>query len=76
MIAKHCWVLTSLRMHKQHGHKEDTAAVLCDVSGYAEVCLPSSCLETGCIIRCVYYLATAVSVAQTFLHGANMPQYA
>jgi hypothetical protein len=46
----------------------------------AEVCLPSRCLEAGCITplfhcRCVYYLETAVSVSQPFLHGANTPQY-
>jgi hypothetical protein len=27
------------------------------------------------IVACVYYLATAVSVAQPLMHGANSPQY-
>jgi hypothetical protein len=44
-----------------------------------EVCLPSHCLEAGCITPlfhcCVYYLEMAVSVAQPFLHEANTPQY-
>jgi hypothetical protein len=60
VIAKYCWSVTSLRL--------------------AEVCLPSRCLGEGCIIPlfhcwCVYYLETAVSVAQPFLHGANTLQY-
>jgi hypothetical protein len=45
-----------------------------------EVCLPGRNLETDCVtplFHCwyVYYLETADSVAQPFLHGANTPQY-
>jgi hypothetical protein len=47
-------------MRKLHGHKGNTAAVLlCDVTAYAEVCLPRRCLETGCITPlfcCVHVL--------------------
>jgi hypothetical protein len=81
MIAEHFWGLTSLRKRKLHGHKENTAAVfLCDVAAYAEVCLLSRSLETGCITALFYccvriLLRNAVSVAQQFLHGANTPQY-
>jgi hypothetical protein len=35
-------------MRMLHVHKENAAAVLCDVTAYTEVCLPSRCLETGC----------------------------
>jgi hypothetical protein len=46
----------------------------------AEVYSPNLCLEAGCLIPlfycwCLYYLETAVSVTQPFLHGANTPQY-
>jgi hypothetical protein len=27
------------------------------------------------VVACVYYIATAVSVVQPFLHGANTPHY-
>jgi hypothetical protein len=45
-----------------------------------EMCLPNRNLETGCITllfhcQCMYYLETADSAAQPFLHGANTPQY-
>jgi hypothetical protein len=45
-----------------------------------EVCLPSRNLETDRVtplFHCwyVYYLETADSVAQPFLHGANTPHY-
>jgi hypothetical protein len=45
-----------------------------------EVCLSSRNLERDCVIplfhcRYVYYLETAGSVAQPFLHGANTTQY-
>jgi hypothetical protein len=53
----------SLRMRKLHGHKEKLAlccavlccAMLCDATAYVEVCLPSRCLETGCITPLSYY---------------------
>jgi hypothetical protein len=45
-----------------------------------ELCLPTFNLETDRVtplFRCwhVYYLETADSVAQPFLHGVNTPQY-
>jgi hypothetical protein len=70
LIGKHCWDVTSLRMRKQHGHKEITVTLLCDVTAYAEVCLPIRSVET--VLRS---LEMAVFVAQSFLHGANTPQY-
>jgi hypothetical protein len=45
--------MTSLRMHKLHGHKENCCCI-CDVTTYAEVCSPSRCLETGCITPFFY----------------------
>jgi hypothetical protein len=36
VIAKHCCGVTSLRMRNLHGHKENTAAVLYDITAYAE----------------------------------------
>jgi hypothetical protein len=42
-------------MRKLHGHKENTATiVLCDVTAYAVVCLPSRFLETCCITPLYY----------------------
>jgi hypothetical protein len=40
----------------RHGkHKSrDSYPLLCDVTTYAEVCLPSRCLETGCITPLFY----------------------
>jgi hypothetical protein len=78
VITKHCWGVMSLCIRKMHGHKVNTAAVMCDVTAYAVVCLPSRCLETGCgtplLSCCVCVLATSLSVAQQFLLGANTPQ--
>jgi hypothetical protein len=55
VIAKQCYGVTSLRIPKLHGHKENTVAVLLfDVTAYAEVSLPSRCLETGCITPLFY----------------------
>jgi hypothetical protein len=54
VIAKHGWGVTSLSIRKLHGHKENIAAVLCDVTAYAEVCLPSRCQKMGCITRLSY----------------------
>jgi hypothetical protein len=60
VIAKNCWDVMSLR--------------LCG-SVFTEL-LPRSGLHNSCsIVACVNYLEMAVSVAQPFLHGANMPQY-
>jgi hypothetical protein len=39
-----------------------------------EACLPSRNLETDCVTP-LYYLETADSVAQPFLHGTNTLQY-
>jgi hypothetical protein len=56
VTTKHCCGVTSLRMRKLHGHKENTAAVLlCDVTAYVLVCLSSRCLETGCITPLFYF---------------------
>jgi hypothetical protein len=59
VIAKHYWDVTLLRL--------------------LGIWLPSRCLEAGCITPlfhcwCLYYLESAVSVAQPFLHEANTPQ--
>jgi hypothetical protein len=53
MTAKHCCVM-SLHMCKLHGHKENAAVFLCDVTAYTEVCLPSRCIETGCMMPLFY----------------------
>jgi hypothetical protein len=47
--------MTSSSTRKLHGHKEYAAAVLlCDVTAYAEMCLPSRCVETVCITLLFY----------------------
>jgi hypothetical protein len=49
VIVTRCCV-TSPRMRNLRGHKENTAPVLLrDVIAHGEMCLPSRCLETGCI---------------------------
>jgi hypothetical protein len=81
VIAKHSWDLTSLCIRKLREHKENTVTVLLyDVTVYVEVCLPSRCLEMGCVTPLCYccvhvLLSNGCSVAQPFLHGANTPQY-
>jgi hypothetical protein len=61
-------------------HTENTSHVIAKHCWSARVCLPSRCPEADYIIPlfhcwCVHYLETAISVAQPFLHGANMPHY-
>jgi hypothetical protein len=70
VIAKHYWDVTSLRMRKLHRHKENTAVVLCDVTAYAEVCLPSRCLETGCIIP--FYCCVRVLLSNGCFCGSTV----
>jgi hypothetical protein len=41
----------SARIHKK---RHVVSVLLCDVTAYAEVCLPSRCLETGCITPLFY----------------------
>jgi hypothetical protein len=54
MIATLCCV-TSPRIRSLGGYKESTVPLLlCDVIAYAEMCLPSRCLETGCITTLFY----------------------
>jgi hypothetical protein len=69
-------------INPRRGPTENTSRgrypLLGDVTANAEVCLSSCCLETGCITRCsivacVYYLETAVPVAQPFLNAVNRP---
>jgi hypothetical protein len=60
VTAKHFWGVTSLRMRKLHGHKENTATLLYDVNVYTEVCLPSRCLGTSCITPLFYCCVRAL----------------
>jgi hypothetical protein len=74
------WTMLNLISSGHRPRTENIASVLlCDITAYAEVCLLSRCPEMGCITLlfycCVYYLATAISVAHQFLHGANTPHY-
>jgi hypothetical protein len=72
VIAKHCWVVTPLRMRTLHGHKENTAALfLSEVTAYAEVCLPSRCPKTGSITP-MFYCFLRVLLRNVCFYGSTV----
>jgi hypothetical protein len=57
----------------RHGQRtENTACVLlCDVTAYVEMCLPSCCLETGCITP-LFYCCVGVLLSNGCFCGATV----
>jgi hypothetical protein len=65
----YCCVM-SLNMRKLHGHKEN-AVVSCDITTYAEVCLLSCCLETGCVTP-LFYCCVCVFLSNGCFCGSTV----
>jgi hypothetical protein len=63
-------LLVLLRMRKLYGHKKKHC---CYIVVWRYRIRGRVFTEPLSIAACVYYLATAVSVAQQFLHGQNTP---
>jgi hypothetical protein len=61
--------MTLWSMRKLHGYKENAVGVLRDVTAYAEMCLPSSCLETVCITP-LFYCCMRVLLSRSCFCGS------
>jgi hypothetical protein len=74
------WSLSSHSIGALAGLTEHTSRdrypLMCDVTAYAEMCLPSHCLETGCIIL-LFYCCVCVSSSSgcfVWLNRSRMEQ--